>query len=576
MVTGCQTTKDNTPEIGDNPLAEPVSESDANANTKANDKAKETLPKVPLTEGLLTQLLSAEIAVRQGQYEQAVDQLLESAVASNDPRLAAKAAYWSLQSELYDKARQAAQLWLKILKTQPENALSDPRIVLATALIELKLPDQALPVLSQAISASTDKDIYKRVAGELSRLKNSNDVVDIYQTLIEQADDQEQGYLGLAILSARLNDFELSRKAIDKVLEINPGNEDAGLIKISYLYETENEEEIVDFADRFLKENKQAYKFAMEYGRYLSSNAKPYEAIRQFEFVAENDELQFRDARLNIVAIAMEEEDFKLADENLLILLDTDPANNRLVYFRCQVQRELGNYSNALELCSEISLGEFYFPAQLEIANVMADDEQIEAAMMHLDAVPVSGSDEQIQIYLRKQQLLYQADQVKRSVTVLNSGLINYPDNTSLLYARGLVLSELGKVSEHERDMRKLIALDPGNAHAYNALGYTLADLTTRYDEALILIQKAVELNPDDAYILDSLGWVYFKLNDFEQAQVHLEQAYDLSGDAEIAAHLGELYWALGDKSKAKSIWRQAQKDTPDNKVLNKTLERYL
>ena len=308
----------------------------------------------------------------------------------------------------------------------------------------------------------------------------------------------------------------------------------------------------------------------------MSSNSKPNEAIEQFEIVAANDKQQFQDARLNIVALAMEEENYKLADENLVALIDVDPANNRLVYFRCQVQRELGNYSQALELCNEISLGEFYFPAQLELANIMADDDNIEAAMTHLDSVPVSGSDEQVQIYLRKQQLLYQAEQVERSVTILNSGLIKYPENTSLLYARGLLLSELGQVPEHERDMRKLIKLDPDNSHAYNALGYTLADLTTRYEEALELIQKAVELNPDDAYILDSLGWVYFKLNDFEQARVHLEQAFDLSGDAEIAAHLGELYWTLGDKSKAKSIWKGALKDTPDNKVLNKTLERYL
>jgi Flp pilus assembly protein TadD len=138
------------------------------------------------------------------------------------------------------------------------------------------------------------------------------------------------------------------------------------------------------------------------------------------------------------------------------------------------------------------------------------------------------------------------------------------------------MLSEMGNVQDHERDMRKLIQLDPDNAHAYNALGYTLADLTTRYNEALVLIQKAVELNPNDAYILDSLGWVYFKLNELAQARVYLEQAFELSGDAEIAAHLGELYWTLGEKGKAKSIWRKAQKEAPDNKVLNRTLDRLL
>lgn len=559
-LTGCQTTKNSAPQVNNSSSPEPTAE----------------LPHVALTEDLLTQILTAEIAVRQGQYRQAVDQLLSAAQTSRDPRLAAKAAYWSLQSELYEKAGLAAQLWLDILKSQPGNDLSNPRVVLAITLIELNEPDQAVPVLSRAVKESTDQDIYKRIASEMSRLKNFDGVIDVYQTVIEDADDLENAYLGLAILSARLNDFELSKSSIDKVLEVNPSNEDAALIKISYLFESENEEDVMEFAENFLRKNKNAFQFRMEYARYLSSNSDPQEAIKQFKKVAASDVKQVQEARLNIVALAMQEEDFKLADKNLLALLDTDPTNNRLIYFRCQVQRELGNYAIARELCNEISLGEFYFPAQMEIATILANDDQLEEAMTHLDSVPVSGSDEQVQIYLRKQQLLYQDEQIQRAVTILNSGLTKYPENTSLLYARGLVLSELGKVQEHERDMRKLIQLDPDNAHAYNALGYTLTDLTTRYDEALELIQKAVELNPDDAYILDSLGWVYFKLSDLEQARVYLEQAYDLSGDAEIAAHLGELYWTLGDRGKAKSIWRKAIKETPDNKVLKKTLERFL
>ena len=560
VITGCQSSRDSVPDVDSQPATEP----------------SVALPEVPLTEDLLTQLLTAEIAVRQGQYEPAVEQLLNSAQLSRDPRLAAKAAYWSLQSGLFEKAKQAAQLWLDILESRSETNLSDPRTVLAISLIELNQAEQALPVLMKAVEESSDADIYKRIASEMSRLKNTEAVIGVYKRLIEKADDQENANLGLAILSARLNDFELSKKSIDKVLLENPINEDAALIKISYLFETKNETEIMAFAEKFLRKNKQAHQFRMEYARYLASNVKTLESIKQFEKVAANDDTQAPEARLNIISLAMQDENFKLADKNLLILLDDDPTNNRLIYFRCQVQRELGNYANARELCSEISLGEFYFPAQLELANILADDDQLDDAIVHLNNVPVSGADEQIQILLRKQQLLYQAEEIERSVTILDSGLTQYPENTSLLYARGLILSELGKVTEHEQDMRKLIMLDPDNAHAYNALGYTLADLTNRYDEALELIQKAVELNPDDAYILDSLGWVYFKLNDLEQAKVHLEQAFDLSGDAEIAAHLGELYWTLGDKSKAKSIWRKAKKKTPENKVLNKTLERLL
>lgn len=533
-------------------------------------------PQVTLTEELMTELLTAEMAVRQGHYDQAVEQFLSSAQASRDPRLAAKAAYWSLHGGLYENAKMSARLWLDILNAQPQNDLSDPRIVLAVSLIELDQSDQALPVLINAIRDSDDPDIYKRIASEMSRVNNSGPVIGLYQQLVLQTDDLENANLGLAVLSARLNDFDLSRKSIDRVLMENPGNEDAGLIKISYLFETGNEQQVMDFAKSFLQNNRQAYRFRMEYARYLASNDRTGDAISQFKRIVRDDEDQAREARLNIISLAMQDENFKLADRHLSMLLEEDPTDSRLTFFRCQVQRELGLLSSARELCSEIVLGEFYFPAQLEIANVMADDDQLDEAIAHLDTVPVSGSEQQIQIMLRKQHLYYQAEEIERSVAVLDSGLMQYPESTSLLYARGLVLSEMGRIQEHERDMRKLIRLDPDNAHAYNALGYTLADMTTRYDEALELIQKAVELSPDDAYILDSLGWVYFKLNELEQAKVYLERAFELSGDAEIAAHLGELYWTIGEKSKAKSIWRKAQKVTPDNKVLNRTLERLL
>ena len=251
VLTGCQTIKDITKDIAND------SENDAPEIVNLPVvEPKASLPNVPLTEDLLAQLLTAEIAVRQGQYEHAVDQLLDSAQSSNDPRLAAKAAYWSLQSGFYEKARQAAQLWLDALDPQSQGSLADPRIVLATSLIELNKPDEALPILAQAIAGSTNPDIYKRIAGELSRLKNSSGTIGIYEGLIENTDDPENAYLGLAILSARLNDFELSRNAIDTVLDVNPGNEDAGLIKISYLYETDDEKQVVDFAEKFLKKIK--------------------------------------------------------------------------------------------------------------------------------------------------------------------------------------------------------------------------------------------------------------------------------------------------------------------------------
>jgi len=535
-----------------------------------------SLPDVELNQDLLTQILTAEIAVRAGQYEQAVDQLLVATAQSSDPRLASKATYWALQSGLYEKAKQASQLWIKLLNQKPSSELTQAQLALASSYLELSETDLAMLEYQQIIKNSPDIEIYKRIAGEMSRLKNTEDLIDTFQSLVDEAEDVENANVGLAVLAARLNDFELSREAVDQTLLANPINEDAALIKLSYLFEDRDEQAVFDFADAYLKQNPKGHRLRMEYARYLSNHGDADDAIKQFEKVAANDNALYEDATLNIIALAMQDENYALADKKLENLLDADPTDNRLVLYRCQVQRELENYSNANELCQEISFGEFYFPAQLEIANVLADQNEIDAALSHLDSIPVSGTEEQIRVYMRQQSLLHEAQELERAVMILDGALLKYTDNTSLLYARGLILSELGKVNDHESDMRRLIKLEPENAHAYNALGYTLADLTSRYEEALELIQKAVELEPNDPYILDSLGWVYFKLENLDKAKVHLEQAFEISGDAEIAAHLGELYWTLGDKTKAKTVWTEAIKESPDNKVLKQTLERFL
>ncbi|MBR42001.1 MAG: hypothetical protein CL387_03055 [Acidiferrobacter sp.] len=123
--------------------------------------------------------------------------------------------------------------------------------------------------------------------------------------------------------------------------------------------------------------------------------------------------------------------------------------------------------------------------------------------------------------------------------------------------------------------MRRLIEIDPDNAHAYNALGYTLADKTDRLGEALELIEKALSLLPGDPFILDSLGWVHFRRGDLDLALEYLQLAMDQRPDAEIAAHLGEVLWQLGNKEQAIAAWQDGSQTDPDNPVLKDTMRKY-
>ncbi|MDD4881254.1 MAG: tetratricopeptide repeat protein, partial [Gallionellaceae bacterium] len=159
---------------------------------------------------------------------------------------------------------------------------------------------------------------------------------------------------------------------------------------------------------------------------------------------------------------------------------------------------------------------------------------------------------------------------------VLSLALAQAPDAGDLLYDRAMIAERLGKLDVTEADLRRLIKLEPGHAHAYNALGYTLVDRTPRLEEGIALLDKALKLSPDDPFILDSMGWAQFKAGRLAEAAAYLKRAYDLRPDPEIAAHLGETLWAAGQHDEARKVWQGSLREHPDNDVLKETLSRFV
>jgi tetratricopeptide (TPR) repeat protein len=179
-----------------------------------------------------------------------------------------------------------------------------------------------------------------------------------------------------------------------------------------------------------------------------------------------------------------------------------------------------------------------------------------------------------VQLILAEAQLLRDAKQEKEAFGVVDQALDKLPNNPDLLYDHAMLAEKLDRVDILESSLRKLIRIKPDHAHAYNALGYTLADRNQRLEEAQELIVQALKLSPDDAFIMDSMGWVLFRQGKGEEGLKYLQRAYSIRPDAEIAAHLGEVLWALGRRDEARKVWDEALKKTPDNDVLTKTVQR--
>src|SRR5205085_7132546 len=158
---------------------------------------------------------------------------------------------------------------------------------------------------------------------------------------------------------------------------------------------------------------------------------------------------------------------------------------------------------------------------------------------------------------------------------MLSKAVVTYPNSFELLYDRAMAAERVDKIDVLEKDLRRVIVMKPDYAHAYNALGYTLAEKTHRLAEARDLIEKAYKLSPDDPFILDSLGWVYYRLGNVDTALKHLQSAYDARPDPEIAAHLGEVLWKSGQRDAAQKVWRAALAENPNHESLLAVMQKY-
>ena len=172
-------------------------------------------------------------------------------------------------------------------------------------------------------------------------------------------------------------------------------------------------------------------------------------------------------------------------------------------------------------------------------------------------------------------QLLADRGQEREALGFLDSILGREPENVELLFYRAMTGQRFGQLDILEADLRKVIELDPRNADALNALGYTLADQTNRHEEALKLIEKALEIRPHEAAFIDSLGWVQYRLNNFEIALTHLRLAFDIFRNDEIAAHLGEVLWVVGDRTEANQVWEEGLELSPESEILKNVIQRF-
>lgn len=527
------------------------------------------LPKQELTGQILYQFLLAEIAGQRGQFALAARTYLDLARTTRDPRIVRRAAEIALYAKQYEPALGAVRLWLEL---EPE--AREARQMEATLLLASGRTDELAQRLGKELEQAGPRtgEMLLQLAQALSRYPDKSVVARLFDKVTEPWLALPEAHLLRAQAATGIGDRSRAIAEIDQALALRPGWELAALMKADQL---PRGAEQLDFLKRFLAAYPQAHDVRLGYARTLVAEKRYAEARSEFQTL-----LAVRpdhpDVLFAVGILSLQLNDTAEAERRLRRFVeigrgDLDTAR----YYLGQIADHDKRSDQALAWYRAVAAGEHLLPARIRAAQILLRQGKLDAAREEL-ATARAGLPGDSRFLVAEAQLLRDAGHHADAYALLAEGLVAQPDDPELLYETALAAEKLGYVDVLERHLRRLIELRPDSAQAYNGLGYSLADRNLRLDEAAQLIDKALALAPGDPFILDSKGWVLFRQAKLVPALEFLQQAYARQPDPEIAAHVGEVLWALGRRDEALKLWREAARAHPENEALAATIKRFV
>ena len=502
------------------------------------------LPDRTLDSVLLYEFLLAEIASQRGNYQIAAQAYLEMATATRDPRIARRATEVALYGRHNDIALEAAKLWLA---TEKDSAAARQTLV-ALFVSSDDLP-AAKPLLQQMLAADGDNigQSLSQLHPLLAKHADKIAVLALVKELTKPYRDRPEAHLAVAEASLAANKYDAALTEIREAMRMRPDWETGALFQAQVL-NRESRAKGLDYLKSFVAANPKAQEVRLGYARQLINDKKFPQASAEFQRLLD-DNPQNADLAVTAALLSVQMNDLDRAETQLKRVLEMNYKDPDAVRFHLgQINEERKRYDEAAKWYLSVEGGEQYVLAHAHYAFMLARQDKLAQARAHLQKLEPQNEDQRVQIVQSEAQLMREAKDYQESFDILRKALDAQPDQPELLYDTALAAEKINRIDIAETNLRRLIVLKPDHAQAYNALGYTLADRTDRLTEAREYIEKALKLAPEDPFILDSMGWVEYRLGRVAQGLQYLERAFQQRPDPEIAAHLGEVLWVKGDK----------------------------
>lgn len=542
------------------PIQQPVPEAEAEPTTEAAAR-----PTRPFPPDVLYGLLLGEFAAHRGALDIALKNYLEQALAARDPELAAHATRMARYLGDQSSTLQAATLWAEL---DPHN--TEARLTAATALAHDGHPQEAL----RQMLLVTDEDAPTNFSGiAASALELEQQERENMLRALEQRPHQSHDVLiasGLLLQSLDRNDEALEHA--ERVLADEPDNLQALLLGAQACHNMDKPEAGNALIERALERRPDDRLLRMQYARLLARSDQQA-AQRQLRILIEQNPAD-GEARLALALVYRESDQFDHMREQLDALLADGNQVSAAHFYLAQDAERREDADDAIRHYLQIRPGPVFQGALMRAADLILQTQGREALADAFVGLRQRWPAQAMALTVLEAELRIGRDDLDGAKQLLDATLAEHPDEAPLLYVRSLVAERRRDIPALERDLRHMLKLNPQNPLALNALGYSLANLTDRYAEALALIEQALALQPDDPAIIDSMGWVLYRLGQYDEALTHLRQAFEAYPDHEVAAHLGEVLWVRGEQNEARAVWEKGLESTPDSRVISETMHR--
>jgi tetratricopeptide (TPR) repeat protein len=523
---------------------------------------------------LMFDILIGELAGRRGQLDVATDSYLRAAYRSDDQRVAKRATQLAVWGRRWADAQEIGNRWLTLA---PES--TEPHELLAQVYLQTNQTEQATTALSRFITLNDDKKTaIDEVVLTLMREADRARALKILSDLSAQHTNQIEIIIAQARMALSMGAREDALEGAQAALELDAQNGSALLLKAQALGSMGKPGEGFDDIRAALEKDNLNIELRLGFAQLLVDAGRHADASEQLEILFQQTGDSQPELLLSMGLLALESKRSDAAIRYLEALLAVDQQNDQAHFYLGRIRDEQQEYAEAIKHYEQVRAENLYFPSQLRSAELHASMGELEVGRERLQALKRVATNKELhpQIITTEARMVKQSGDVGAAIVVLSDGLKRFPDSGELLYARALTAEANNDPDMLRRDLNTLIEVDPENAHAMNALGYHLADNNIELERARDLLERAYALIPDDAAIMDSLGWLRYRQGDSNAALELLQKAYDLLPDPEIAAHLGEVLWTLGDQLAARKLWDKAILDAPDHTKLKQAIERFV